>query len=102
MRIGGIIAFALLGISSAHSEPAEARRAAQLYFAYVCAVYAERVPDPVSQERLLKFGYDQGRAFLKAVREGRITEQEFNAEANGSRDVAPGGRIRPMGRRPRS
>ena len=48
--------------------------------AFECSSLASKSGDPIEQERLFLFGYDQGKKFIAAVQSKQVKEQDLSGE----------------------
>lgn len=76
----------LLATSAAFAGESEdfAKMGRAAWAAFECSSLASVLEKPKDQERLFRFGYEQGKEFLNAVQAGRITAQDL-------RSIAPSG-----------
>ncbi len=52
----------------------------ELWSAFSCSTWASHFGNQKETERLFRFGYEQGKKFLGAVRIGKVTDEDFRQE----------------------
>lgn len=75
-RIFPVAAFLFFAPLAFPAEPVNAKTALFMWSAFECATYAEMSGDSREQERLFMLGFHAGRAFVEAIKNKSITENE--------------------------
>jgi hypothetical protein len=52
----------------------------KLWAAFACAAVTDVIGDDAEENRLFKIGYEQGKAFLDAVKSGKVEQKDLNNE----------------------
>lgn len=83
IRITFTAALALLisPISMAQESVTYAQMAKATWSAFECSSLASKLKKPADQERLFKFGYSQGKAFIAALQAGKIKREDLSSNA---------------------
>lgn len=63
----------------AQSSADYARMSRASWSAFECAAFADVLGKTQDHERLFKYGYEQGKAFLEAARAGRVDEKDLSS-----------------------
>lgn len=66
---------------SAGNSAAYAQMAKATWSAFECSALAMKSKSVAEQERLFKFGYDQGQAFIAALQAGKIEQKDISETA---------------------
>jgi len=74
-----LIALALTNIAMAQTSKDYAKLGRSAWNAFECSALASKAKNPQEQERLFRYGYDQGLRFIDAVRSGDIERQDVSA-----------------------
>lgn len=82
IRITLIAALSLVAPASmAQDSVTYAQMAKATWSAFECSSLASKLKKPSEQERLFKFGYSHGKAFIAALQTGKIKSEDLSANA---------------------
>lgn len=76
------LCFSQLAVAQSSSDYARKSRAS--WSAFECSAFADVLGKASEHERLFRYGYHQGRAFVHAVRAGRVEQEDL-------RSISPSG-----------
>jgi len=81
ITLTALLATLISPVSMAQDSVTYAQMAKATWSAFECSSLASKLKKPADQERLFKFGYNQGKAFITALQSGKIKREDLSSNA---------------------
>ena len=78
---GALLAFLIILPASAQDSKEYAKMAKAGWSAFECSTLASKAGNAGEQERLFRYGYEQGKRFISAVQSQKVNQKDLSSEA---------------------